>query len=115
MRVIGGLPGDQARAIEAFLLASNNPPTRAMPTRIPPAQSGIELIQRYGCRGCHRIGGDGGTIGPSLEELFQRRDEDWVRDQIQRPRAHNPKTVMPELGISDAEAGAIVEALRRME
>ena len=115
MRVIGGLPGDQARAIQAFLLASNNPPARAMSLHVPSGRSGMELVQSYGCRGCHRIGGEGGTIGPSLENLFQRRDEDWVMDQIQRPRAHNPKTVMPELGISDADAGAIIEALRRME
>lgn len=114
MRMIAGLPGDQARAIEAFLRASNNPPALVARTRAPSRQSGEELIQRYGCRGCHRIASQGGSIGPSLAGIFDRREEAWIRNQILQPRAHNPRTVMPELGISDADARAIVEALRRM-
>ena len=112
MRVIAGLPGDQAREIEAFLLASNNPPPRAVSRPVSTRMSGEELLQYYGCRGCHQIGGEGGAIGPSLDNLFERRDEAWVRTQIQRPRAHNPRTVMPNLGPSNAEVGAILEALR---
>ena len=73
MRVIAGLPGDQARAVEAFLRASNNPPARVVRTRAPSGLSGKELIQRFGCRGCHRISGQGGTIGPSLAGIFDRR------------------------------------------
>ena len=114
MRVIAGLPGDQARAIEAFLRASNNPPARVAKAHAPTQQSGEELIQRFGCRGCHEISGQGGTIGPSLAGVFDRHEEDWVRDQIVRPRTHNPRTVMPQLGIGDVDARAIVEALRRM-
>lgn len=114
MRVIAGLPGDQARAVEAFLRASNNPPMRTAVARAPSGLSGEELIQSLGCRGCHEIAGQGGSIGPSLKGIFDRRDEDWVRDQIQRPRTNNPRTVMPEFGINDADARAIAEALRRM-
>ncbi len=112
MRVIAMLPGDQAREIQAFLLATNNPPPRELPKPAPTGLSGAQLLQNYGCRGCHRIDGQGGAIGPSLEDLFERRDEDWVRAQIQTPRAHNPKTMMPSLGVTDAEVNAIVDALR---
>ena len=115
MRVIAGLPGDQARSVEAFLRASNDPPARIAKTRAPSPKSGEELIQSLGCRGCHRISGQGGSIGPSLSGIFDRHEEAWIRNQILRPRAHNPRTVMPELGISDADARAIVEALRRMK
>jgi len=116
MRVIAGLPGDQAREIEAFLRASNNPPLRVAARRTPSKKlSGEQLLQQYGCRGCHQIEGVGGTIGPSLDKLFERRDEAWVRTQILRPRSHNPKTVMPELRLSDDEVTAIILELRRVK
>ena len=107
MRVIAGLPGDQARAIQHFLLVSNNPPPRAVAAAVRPTLPGAERIQRGGCRGCHGIGGSGGTIGPNLADLFERRSEDWIRKQIQNPRQHDPKTVMPELGLNDAEVTAM--------
>lgn len=114
MRVIAGLPGEQARSIEAFLRASNNPP-RPIGSNSggPTSLSGDELIQAYGCRGCHRIEGEGGSIGPDLSGLFDRRQEDWVRGQIQSPNKRNPKTIMPIYGISDSEVTAIIETLRR--
>ncbi len=116
MRVIAGLPGDQARAIEQFLVATNNPPRRRLAALKPGAvPSGQELIQRDGCRGCHVIGGSGGAIGPKLDDVFKRRSVDWVRTQIQEPRERNPKTVMPELGLTNAEVTAIIEALRDMQ
>jgi len=118
MRVIAGLPGDQAREIEAFLRASNNPPVRVAARRAPPKKlklSGEQLLQQYGCRGCHKIAGSGGTIGPSLEGVFERRDESWVRTQIKQPRVHNPKTVMPDMGLGDDEVAAIILELYRVK
>ena len=110
MRIVAGLPGQQARDIEAFLRASNNPPrpvTRAVPAGLSPEQ----LLDLYGCRGCHLIGGRGGAVGPELDTVFERRDVEWIRAQIQRPRDHNPTTLMPQFGLSDAEVDAIIEAL----
>ena len=46
-----------------------------------------------------RIGTQGGTIGPSLNDVFERRTEAWLRNQIQRPREHNPKSAMPDFGL----------------
>lgn len=112
MRVIAGLPGDQAREIEAFLRASNNPPAHATAKQTPSQKlSGEQLVQQYGCRGCHKIKGSGGTIGPSLDGLSERREEAWVRRQIQRPRENNPKTIMPEFGLSDAEVARLVSVI----
>ncbi len=114
MRVVAGLPGDQAREIEAFLRASNNPPVRVAARKAPIEKlklSGEQLLKQYGCRGCHKIAGDGGTIGPSLEGVFERRDEAWVRTQIKQPRANNPKTVMPDMGLTDAEVSRIMSVL----
>ncbi len=115
MRVTSGLPGDKARDIEAFLQVSNNPARPVLPpvTAGPPRESGAELLDRYACHGCHVINGQGGTAGPALDYLFERRDEKWIHDQIQRPRSHNPATVMPDLGLTDAQVNAIIDALRQ--
>lgn len=113
MRVIGGIPGDQARAIADFLMASNNPaPVPLVKQGPPPVLSGSELIETYGCRGCHTIGGQGGQVGPSLDGVLERRDEEWVSVQILEPREHNPATAMPDFGLSKAQVDAIVETLR---
>ena len=78
----------------------------------PVALSGSRMVNQYGCQGCHKIGGKGGAIAPDLQGVFERRDEGWIRTQIQHPRQHNPQTVMPNLGLSNAEVDAILEALR---
>ena len=77
--------------------------------------SGEELIKAYGCQGCHRVGGVGGSIGPDLKGVFDRQPEEWIRTQIQTPKEHNPKTVMPQFGLSDSEVAAIVETLRKVD
>ena len=116
MRVIGGLPGDQARSIEAFLRATNNPPaperTAVKESGGSEALDGQQLVERLGCRGCHVVGGAGGGIGPDLDTVFARRSEEYVREQIRHPKVHNPESVMPELGLSDAQIDAILSTLR---
>lgn len=115
MRIVAGIPGDQARAILAFLQANNNPRRpEKVARRVPERRtlSGEELIARYGCQGCHVIDGEGGAVGPSLDTVFERRETDWVRSQIVDPKSHNPATAMPDFGLSPRQADAIIGALR---
>ncbi len=49
-----------------------------------------------------------------LDTIFDRRDEKWIREQIKNPRSHNPRTVMPAMGLSDAEVSAVLEELRTL-
>jgi cytochrome c2 len=76
---------------------------------------GQQLLARYGCAACHEIKGIAhadSKVGPSLTEM---RDRSYVAGVvpnsatnlirwIQHPRAIDPKTAMPELGVSEAEA-----------
>jgi len=112
MRITAGIPGAQARDIEAFMRASNNPPPPAEPSARATALSGEALIGRYGCRACHALAGSGGRVGPALDGVIERRSVDWVRAQLRNPREHNPQTVMPIFGLSDEQIDAIVETLR---
>lgn len=34
-----------------------------------PIERGIELYRQKGCAGCHRVGADGGSIGPPLTHV----------------------------------------------
>ncbi len=76
------------------------------------ALSDTQIVNQYGCSGCHKIGGKGGVIAPDLEGVFERRDEAWIWTQIQHPRKHNPQTLMPDFGFTDDQVAAIVEVLR---
>ena len=76
---------------------------------------GRQLIARYGCAACHEIKGIAhadSKVGPSLTEM---RSQSYVAGVlpnsaanlvkwIQHPRAIDPKTAMPELGVSEVEA-----------
>jgi cytochrome c1 len=79
------------------------------------AKHGKELIQGYGCGGCHVIPGihdANGLVGPPLI-YFSRRtmvagelpntQENLVR-WVKNPRAVEPGTAMPDLGLSDDQA-----------
>jgi cytochrome c len=76
---------------------------------------GQQLLDRYGCAACHAIKGvthERSQVGPPLKDIRERSYvggmlpnsaanlEQW----IMHPRALNPKTAMPELGVSQAEA-----------
>jgi cbb3-type cytochrome oxidase cytochrome c subunit len=79
---------------------------------VTPVALADTVIDRYGCRGCHKIGGTGGTIAPDLQGIFDRRSEAWIRIKIQYPRNHNPQTLMPTFGFTDEQVAIIMEVLR---
>jgi cytochrome c len=83
---------------------------------------GVAAINRYGCGACHVIPGvrtARGKTGPPLSDFGDRayiagalpnRPEHlvrWIRD----PHSVEPGTVMPNLGVSDADARHIASYL----
>lgn len=72
----------------------------------------VELGQRlyenkYGCNGCHKIGADGGKVGPALDRAGFRLNGTWIYRWVKNPQAMKPETRMPALGLSDADARAV--------
>ncbi len=53
------------------------------------------IFKEQGCSACHRINGLGGTIGPDLTKVGNRRDRAWIEEQIRNPKTHNPTSIMP--------------------
>lgn len=80
--------------------ASDVPPEAAdwEPQALSPfAMSKAETLlrNRWSCLGCHRLGDDGGRIGPRLDGIAQRLRPGYVRALMQDPAHLAPGTIMP--------------------
>jgi cbb3-type cytochrome oxidase cytochrome c subunit len=76
-------------------------------TDIPQAkklQAGYQRIVKYGCTGCHPIGGDGSLgpdlsserqVGPNLAHIAAKDSREWVLKWIANPHAFRPDSRMP--------------------
>ena len=62
---------------------------------------------KYGCNACHRVGEEGGFVGPALDRAGFRLNSTWVYRWIKYPQSMKPETRMPNLGLSDADAKAV--------
>ncbi|HEU4683827.1 MAG TPA: c-type cytochrome [Nitrospira sp.] len=76
------------------------------------AETGKKLYSnKYGCNGCHSVGDEGGKVGPALDRAGFRLNGTWVYRWVKNPQAMKPETRMPALGLSDADAKAVVAYL----
>jgi mono/diheme cytochrome c family protein len=76
-------------------------------TDIPQAekvQAGYQRIVKFGCTGCHTIGGEGSfgpdltdarQVGPNLAHLGAKVSREWALKWIKNPHAFRPDTRMP--------------------
>jgi cbb3-type cytochrome oxidase cytochrome c subunit len=76
-------------------------------TDIPQAkklQAGYQRIVKYGCTGCHTIGGEGAIgpdltderqVGPNLTHIGSKDAKEWVKKWITNPHAFRPDSRMP--------------------
>ena len=83
---------------------------------------GWQLVQDYGCGGCHtipRVPQARGQVGPPLSGIgtrayiagrLENRPENMIA-WVQHPRQTDPQTVMPELGVTGAQARDIAAYL----
>jgi mono/diheme cytochrome c family protein len=58
---------------------------------------GRDLVETYGCYGCHKIEGwqHLAKPGPSLLKITAKTNEKWMKNWIWSPHAFNPKAKMP--------------------
>jgi mono/diheme cytochrome c family protein len=72
------------------------------------AEQGKRLYSnKYGCNACHRVGEEGGIVGPALDRAGFRLNSTWVFRWIKYPQAMKAETRMPNLGLSDQDAKAV--------
>lgn len=78
-------------------------------------QAGFAAIERHGCRTCHRIPGvpgANGATGPPLDQLHRQayiagvvpNEPPALIGFMLDPQATDPRSAMPNLGLSETEA-----------
>lgn len=118
MRELPALSPEQYRARAAPRATPAEPAIGSAPD----AGRGKQAINQYACVTCHRIPGIVGAnapVGPPLEEIGTRgfiagtlpnTAENMVR-WLRQPQAVNPGSAMPDLGVTEADAGDIAAYL----
>lgn len=61
------------------------------------------LANRLACLGCHRIGDEGGRIGPSLNAISDRADAAYVANVVRDPARAIPGTLMPHQRLQNSD------------
>jgi cytochrome c2 len=99
----------------ALSLAACSKPPSIEPLTGGNPRAGKTLIEAYGCASCHQIKGIAhadSRVGPSLKDIRESsyvagmlpNSADNLMKWIEHPSAINPKTAMPELGVTPAQA-----------
>ncbi len=73
----------------------------------PELARGQQIFEDSGCRGCHKLGGTGGIIGPDLDKVGARRSPEWLKKHFLSPATVTPGSGMPPQKFSEPELEAI--------
>lgn len=75
---------------------------------VPELTEGRDLFDTHGCRGCHKLRGVGGSIGPDLtEEGANKRSPDWLERHFMQPNSVSPNSPMPDFHFTRNQARAL--------
>lgn len=55
------------------------------------------------CVACHALGGQGGAVGPALDQVGVTRDVEWLRAWLTDPLAIKPDSRMPKLPLTTGQ------------
>jgi mono/diheme cytochrome c family protein len=80
------------------------------------AGHGAQVFNAQGCRGCHQLEGVGGSLGPALDKLGKRMDQERLRQQLIAPKEVKPASIMPAYGhLPPADLQALIEYLQGLK
>ncbi|MFQ5608122.1 MAG: c-type cytochrome, partial [Candidatus Zixiibacteriota bacterium] len=77
--------------------------------------AGSGIVQQRNCVTCHTIGQSGGTVGPILNQISDRRTEDWLRTWFKNPNSLKSGTKMPNFQFSESELDELLSHLTKMK
>ena len=93
------LESAEVGAIAGYLMDHSAPAVAAWePAELSPfsmEKAETLLRDRWSCLGCHRLGDEGGRIGPSLDGIVHRLQPGYVRSLIEAPAHLAADIVMP--------------------
>ena len=75
---------------------------------VPELTDGRRLFETQGCRGCHKLNGVGGSVGPDLtEEGAVHRSPEWLERHFLDPNAVSRNSPMPNFHFTKEQARAL--------
>lgn len=85
-----------------------------------PSETGAEAVATSGnrpqifnqmCVACHSLGGQGGQVGPILDDVGSRKSRDEIEKWLQDPLAVKPGSRMPKLPLAASEISELAAFL----
>jgi nitric oxide reductase subunit C len=67
------------------------------------------------CIACHSLGGQGGIVGPPLDDVGSRRDYNNLVAWLTDPQKVKPGTLMPKLPLSEPDIVELASYLSQMK
>lgn len=108
------LSDSKLNTLAAFLLKLS--PTNADTLASAPqwAVQGAQIFVDQSCGQCHMVNGVGSKLGPALNGVAERHDQDWLEKHFENPQALSPGSIMPPYKFSPDEMKAIVSYLQAL-
>ncbi|WP_447970310.1 cytochrome b N-terminal domain-containing protein [Nitrospira sp. M1] len=76
----------------------------AIPKTDPAIANGQAIVEKFACKTCHRIHGDGANIAPDLSYVADRRpDREWHIRHFKDPQSVSPGSFMPKFPLTDSQ------------
>jgi mono/diheme cytochrome c family protein len=69
------------------------------------------LKDQLPCLGCHKLNGDGGTVGPDLTTVRERRSAAYIAEMVADPQRQRPGSAMPKTRMPDATRDLVTRYL----
>lgn len=114
-----GITSDEADKMIAFLEWISQVDTNGWPPKPILAtaagvggrqlSAGQRVYREQGCSACHTINGIGGTSGPDLTTIGNKRDHDWFAGHFKDPQKYVNNSAMPPVTASDADIEDLTE------
>jgi nitric oxide reductase subunit C len=100
---LNGFPADPPLAVTTSVVSASS-------------ESATEAPQVFGqlCIACHAVAGKGGNVGPALDGIGSRMDEDLLFRHIKDPLSVKADSKMPNLGLADNDIREIVSYLKTL-
>lgn len=83
-------------------------PTINAAAGVATADDKTPLVFKQICSACHAINGEGGKVGPALDDVGKRFDAAYLERWLRNPRSIKPNTTMPQLPLTDAQVTELI-------
>ena len=78
-------------------------------------QGELLFRDKLACFACHQVDDEGGRVGPDLSRAGYLYKPEWLYVWIRNPQYARPDTKMPNLGVSEEQARALISYLEGLK